>query len=201
MAGSDFINHLWWLPDSGSGPWKYGHGIELLLILVAICQVACSIPAMNDKQKMLAGMYRLITIESQDSTGVWKESGWANGGESYIIYDGLGHMAVQITPKGYSDFKWLNEEQALDDKMLKAKIDSMSATELKAAVAEFSSNYVYIANYTVDDNAGIITHHRLTSTIPAIWGTEVKRKFAVSGDTLILINPVVNRRLIWIRQK
>lgn len=87
-------------------------------------------------------MYKLYSIQSQDSTGVWRESGYGNGGESYIIYDGLGHMAVQITPKGYSDFKWLNEEQALNEKILKAKIDSMSLTELKAAVTEFSSNYV-----------------------------------------------------------
>ena len=167
----------------------------------ALYSVACSDQVIKDKNKMLAGMYKLYTIESQDSTGSWIKSGWANGGESYIVYDGLGHMAVQITPKGYSDFTWLNEEQALDDKILKAKIDSMTVTELKAAVAEFSSNYVYVANYSIDDKADIITHQRLTSTIPAIWGTEVKRKFSFSGDTLILINPVVNRRLIWLRQK
>ena len=146
-------------------------------------------------------MYKLYSIESQDSTGSWKKSGWANGGEGYIVYDGLGHMAVQITPNGYNDFNWLNEEQALDDKILNDKIDIMSTTELKAAVAEFSSNYVYVANYTIDDATDIITHQRLISTIPAIWGTEVKRKFSFSSDTLILINPVVNRRLIWIRQK
>ncbi len=77
----------------------------------------------------------------------------------------------------------------------------MSLTELKAAVTEFSSNYVYFKNYTIDDTTNIVTHNRLISTIPAIWGTEVKRKFSFSGDTLILINPVVNRRLTWLRQK
>jgi Lipocalin-like domain len=162
---------------------------------------ACSGSAKKDKNGMLAGMYKLHTIETQDSSGTWLMSGWANGGESYILYDGLGHMAVQITPKGYSDFKWLTEEQALDEKILKRKIDSMQGTELKAAVAEFCSNYVYVANYTIDDTSDIITHHRLTGTIPAIWGTKVKRKFAFRGDTLILINPVVSRRLIWVRQK
>jgi Lipocalin-like domain len=77
----------------------------------------------------------------------------------------------------------------------------MSLTELKAAVTEFSSYYVYVANYTIDDTANIVTHERITSTIPSIWGTEVKRKFSFSGDTLILINPTVNRRLTWVRQK
>jgi hypothetical protein len=171
------------------------------LALYAICFFACSGSAKKDKNGMLAGMYKLHTIETQDTSGTWLRSGWANGGESYILYDGLGHMAVQITPKGYRDFKWLSEEQALDEKLLKEKIDSMPVADLKAAVTEFSSNYVYVANYTIDDTADIITHHRLTSTVPAIWGTEVKRKFSFSGDTLILINPVVSRRLIWIRQK
>ena len=172
-----------------------------ILLIVTIYLISCSSHSQIDKNKALAGMYKLYTIESQDSTGAWIESGWANGGESYIVYACLGHMAVQITPKGYKDFKWLNEEQTSDEKILKEKIDSMSLTELKAAVAEFSSNYVYVANYTIDDTANIVTHERITSTIPSIWGTEVKRKFSFSGDTLILINPAVNRRLTWVRQK
>lgn len=171
-----------------------------ILLIVSIYLASCSNDQIN-KNKALAGMYKLYTIENQDSTGDWIESGWAKGGESYIVYDGLGHMAVQITPKGYRDFKWLNEEQLLDEKILKEKIDTMSLTELKVAVTEFSSNYVYVANYTIDDAAGIVTHKRITSTIPSIWGTEVKRKFSFSGDTLILINPTVNRRLRWVRQK
>jgi len=28
------------------------------------------------------------------------------GWRPYIVYDGLGHMAVQITPEGYKDFNW-----------------------------------------------------------------------------------------------
>ena len=174
---------------------------ELIFLFTTFFLISCSNPSQTEKNKILAGMYKLYGIQSQDSTGVWKESGWANGGESYIIYDGLGHMAVQITPKGYKDFKWLNEEEALDARTFQAKIDSMSLSELKAAVAEFASNYVYVANYSIDYTTNTITHQRLTSTIPSIWGTEVKRKFAFSGDTLILINPVVNRRLTRLRQK
>jgi Lipocalin-like domain len=173
----------------------------IILLIATISWTACSTDSQSDKNKALAGMYKLYSIQSLDSTGVWRESGYGNGGESYIIYDGLGHMAVQITPKGYSDFKWLNEEQALDETLLTAKIDSMSLPELKAAVKEFSSNYVYIANYTLDDGNNFVTHKRIIGTIPSVWGTEVKRKFSFSGDTLILVNPVVNRRLTWLRQK
>jgi hypothetical protein len=65
-----------------------------LLLFAVIYLTACSNPSKSNKNKSLAGMYKLYKIESQDSAGTWKESGWYNGGESYIIYDGLGHMAV-----------------------------------------------------------------------------------------------------------
>ena len=170
-----------------------------LLLFMVIYLISCSSPLKN-KNSLLAGMYKLYKIESQDSAGTWKESGWYNGGESYIVYDGLGHMAVQITPKGYKDFKWLDEEQAINEKMVKEKTDSMSVPELKAAVTEFASNYVYVGNYTVDDTASIVTHKRIIGTIPAVLGTEVKRKFSFNGDTIILKPLDANRRLLWIRQ-
>jgi hypothetical protein len=181
---------------------KNSNDMKLRLLLFAIIYLtACSHPAKTDAKKILAGMYKLYKIESQDSAGVWKESGRYNGGESYIIYDGLGHMAVQITPKGYNNFNWLNDEQAISETTVNEKIDSMSIPELKAAVSEFASNYVYVGNYTVDDTANIVTHHRITSTIPAVWGTAVKRKFYFNGDTITLKPLTANRRLIWIRQK
>ena len=93
---------------------------ELIFLFTTFFLISCSNPSQTEKNKILAGMYKLYGIQSQDSTGVWKEAGWANGGESYIIYDGLGHMALQITPKGYKDFKWLNEEESLDARTFQA---------------------------------------------------------------------------------
>ena len=141
-------------------------------------------------------MYKLYIMENQDSTtGQWHEDSWAKGGESYIIYDGLGHMAVQIMPKGYNDLKWLPEGQAINQEIVKQKFDSMSTTDLKAAVAEFASNYTYVANYTVDDTANVVTHYRITSSILEAWNTVAKRKFSFGGDTIILRILEGNRRL------
>ena len=172
----------------------------VILIIFSNSLKNCTSHSQNDNNDSLAGMYRLYRIEEQDSNGVWRQSDWAKGGDGYIIYDGLGHMVVQIVPKGYKDFKWLSEEKALDEKVVQQKTDSMSLSELKAAVLEFSSNYVYVADYFINDTSNIISHKRLTSTIPSIWNTDVKRKFSFSGDTLILRNPSANRILKWIRQ-
>jgi len=180
-----------------------------ILFVTILFLTSCSNQSKNSKEVSLAGMYKLWIIENQDSAGVWHEDSWAKGGESYIIYDGLGHMAVQITPKGYKDFKWLGELESINQNFVKQKVDSMSLQDLKAAVMNFSSNYVYVADYSVNDTANIITHKRISSSIPSIWGTSVKRAFTFSGDTLILsvenssvlkvLN--VNRRLKWVRQK
>ena len=110
-------------------------------------------------------------------------------------------MAVQITPKGYKDFNWLTETESINEKVVRRKVDSMSLKELKAAVVEFSSSYVYVADYSIDYSANVVTHKRVSSSIPSVWGTEVKRSFSFSGDTLILRVLNANRRLKWLRQK
>src|SRR6185295_4119656 len=109
----------------------------------------------TSKNKQLAGMYKLYSIEVQDSTGIYHHE-WASDGTGYIIYDGKGHMAVHITPKDYNGYKWvLSENETLDPAKIKAKLDGMSVDELKVALQEFVSNYVYVANYSVSDSAGV----------------------------------------------
>ena len=169
-------------------------------LLTIILLISCANKKQTDINSQLAGMYKLLIIENQDSSGAWHEQEWGKGGDGYIVYDGKGHMAVQITPKGYKDFQWLDEESSINSDKVKEKTDSMSVDQLKEAVKEFVSNYVYVGNYTIEDTADVIIHQRISSTIPSIWGTTVKRSFSFSGDTLILKNLNVNRRLKWIRQ-
>lgn len=169
--------------------------------VIVVLLVSCSDNSHIGKLSKLAGMYKLYIIEYQDSTGAWQQQDWGKGGTGYIVYDGSGHMAVQITPKGYKDFHWLDEEASINDKRVLQKMDSMSIIELKAALAEFSSSYVYFANYTIEDTADIVQHDRISSSLPVVWDTKVRRKFSFSGDTLLLLVLDGNRRLKWIRQK
>jgi hypothetical protein len=176
------------------------HTTEIVFIILLFLG-SCKNKSGADLNGQLAGMYKLYIIENRDATGEWRQQDWGKDGDGYIVYDGKGHMAVQITPKGYKDFSWLSEEAAINNDSLKQKIDDMSATDLKAAVVEFSSNYVYVANYSISDSANVVTHYRLSHTNPSLWNTTVKRKFTFKGDTLILEPLNVNRRLKWIKQK
>ena len=171
-------------------------------LTAVILLTACSNNKTSNADNSIAGLYKLQIIEKLDSTtNKWYEEDFGKGGDSYILYDGSGHMAVQITSKGYKDFDWLTEKQATDEKLLTQHIDSMSCEQLKSAVREFTSSFVYFGDYSINDTTNIITHKRLSSSIPAAWGTIVKRQFFFIGDTLTLLFPDGKMRLKWIRQK
>jgi len=139
------------------------------------------------------GLWKLHIIEYQDSTGTWQEHAWQKGGDSYILYDGLGHMAVQITPADYRNNKV---------KAPRTPIDSLTTKELRADLKTYSSNYVYTANCVILEDEQIIEHHRLSHTYPFDWGVVAQRRFQFSGDTLILmpVEPQNPLRLKWIKQ-
>lgn len=171
------------------------------LLFIPVLFFTCTNKPASNRNELLAGMYKLASIQVQDSAGVYHDE-WASDGTGYIIYDGQGHMAVHITPKTYKDYRWiLSENETLYPEKIKAKMDSMSVDELKAAVQEFVSNYVYVANYSVSDTADFVIHNRLSHTIPASWNTTVKRRFIFHGDTLELHNDSDKRKLLWIKQK
>jgi hypothetical protein len=162
--------------------------------------VACKESKPVDNRSRLAGMYKLYISENVDSSGVWHEDPWSKGGSGYIVYDGLGHMAVQILRKGYNDYQWLPEEQSLRDEFIDRKLDSMSVDGLKQAVKAFASGYFYAGNYTIEDTADVVKHQRLSTSIHSVAGSTVRRSFSFSGDTIILKVLDGNRRLKWIKQ-
>ena len=171
-----------------------------ILFIISGLSFTCADKSQRNRNGLLTGMYKLYNIQVQDSAGNWQDE-WASDGTGYIIYDGLGHMAVQITPKGYEQFKTLPENESINPGKRKAAIDSMPDEQLKEALEEFVSNYVYAGNYSVSDSADVVTHHRLIHTIPSAWNTNVQRRFIFKADTLELYNDVDRRRLKWIKQK
>ena len=170
------------------------------LFIVTVLLVACSEKKSTEKISRLSGMYKLYIAENADSNGVWHEDPWTKGGTGYIVYDGNGHMAVHITRNGYNDYKWLTEEESLQDEKINQKLDSMTTEELKAAVRAFASSYVYAGNYTIEDSADVVKHERLSTSIHSPVGSTVRRAFTFSGDTIILKVLNGNRRLKWIKQ-
>jgi len=172
----------------------------IIVFFISVVLLSCTGKTKPDRKAQLAGMYKLYISENADSNGMWHEDPWTKGGTGYIIYDGIGHMAVHITRKGYHDYKWLPEEESLRDERINQKLDSMSTEELKDAVRAFASSYVYIGNYSIEDTADVVKHERLSTSIHSPLGSTVRRAFSFSGDTIILHVLNGNRRLKWIKQ-
>ena len=146
-------------------------GVGSLIVSTAI---GCSDTKTDNS--ILAGMYKLSQIENFDTTTKqWRGDELGKDGDSYILYDGIGHMAVHITSKNYKDFTWLTQRQATSKEFFESYIDSMPSGQLRPALKEFTST----ANYCVDNDSGIVTHNRLSSSAPSVWGTQAKRRLPI----------------------
>ncbi len=136
------------------------------------------------------GMWKLDIFESYDSiAGTWSRWETPKYHDGYILYDGKGHMAVHLSPKGYQDFD------------LSENVDSLDKEGLMKRLRFYETNYVYFADYETKD--GFINHHRLSATDPKNWGTVLTRDFEFKNDTLILSAREIidgNRlRLRWVK--
>jgi len=145
-------------------------------LIVGLFILAIASTCMNKQQNSdskFQGMWKLDKIEAFDSlSSEWKYYETDTYTNGYILYDGLGHMGVHLTPKGYEDFE------------PNKNIDSLDIKGLKDLVTFYKSNFVYFADYKIIDSS--IAHYRLSATNPVNWGTTLTRDFEFRNDTLIL---------------
>ena len=90
-----------------------------------------------------------------------------------LMYDGLGHMAVQLL---------------VPDRPLFASPDWTEGTPTEIETA-FEGFVAYYGDYTLDEAAGTITHHLKGAHYPNWIGTQQVRTFRFEGDTLVLSTP------------
>jgi hypothetical protein len=161
-----------------------------LPILFLALSGSCIHSERNSMEDKLRGMWKLDKFEAYDSIShKWGDDFTRIGYSGYILYDGLGHMAVHLLPKGYNDFD------------SGKKLDSISKDELREIAKIYESNYVYFADYKIE--GGKVYHTKLSATNPKDKGSIAIREFEFIGDTLILkpkekINGL-RLRLKWVK--
>lgn len=138
------------------------------------------------------GMWKLDKYESFDSaSGIWQNMESRNGYTGYIIYDGMGHVGVQLIPPGLKNFD------------SNKNIDSLNKKELKQTLQLYLSSFDYFGNCKVIPNQNLIEHHKLSSNHPEELGTTISRHFEFKSDTLILTaSELINghkTRLRWVK--
>ncbi|MBA2610501.1 MAG: lipocalin-like domain-containing protein [Bacteroidetes bacterium] len=120
--------------------------------------------------EQLKGLWILDKYEMYDSlSGKWSIETSRMGYIGYILFDDIGHMAVQITPADYHEFD------------INKKADSVG---MKVVVNYYSNNLIYFADYKVEGST--LEHKILSSTNPESIGAILKRDFEIKGKTLLL---------------
>src|SRR5450432_605241 len=123
--------------------------------------------------KRFAGAWRLVSVDG-NPPGL---AGFYDRPTGMIVYLASGRMAVQIAAKaGRKPFAPFNQGR-------------LSATPEEKAAA-FDSYLAYYGTYTVDGQAGTVTHHIEDYSVPGRRGTANIRWFEFRGDDHLVLIPV-----------
>ena len=160
----------------------------LLTLLFVFCLIyACQSPQNPpvQQQEAVKGLWKLFSMEVKDSLGNW--SAYRGGMQGFLLYDGNGSMALHLSTDGYEN----------TDLEIKNFTDTIALEKLQY----LTNFYGYMGQYRIIDSASIVEHTRISHSNPNDWGKTVQRRFAFSGDTLV-ITPVesanANLKLKWL---
>jgi hypothetical protein len=143
--------------------------LPILFGLVAVPGV----PQQNQIAKRFAGAWRLVSVEG-NPPGL---PGFYDRPSGMIVYLASGQMAVQIAARAdRKAFAPFNRGR-------------LSATPEEKAAA-FDSYLAYYGTYTVDGQAGTVTHHIEDYSVPGRRGTTNVRWFEFSGGDRLVLIPV-----------
>ena len=127
----------------------------------------------QDLKNKFLGTWKLVAAEAQQPTGEVMPYRYGAGSIGYIMYDATGHMAVQIMQPNRPPFA-------------SGDLDTGTPEEIEAA---FEGYGAYFGTYEIHEAEGFVIHRVEGSLFPNNVGTEQKRFFEFSGDTLILKPP------------
>ena len=130
----------------------------------------------DDIAKRLMGAWRYLGTRLNGAN-------WDRGAnpKGMIYYGPHGEMAVQIAP----------------DVERKRAGTVMTAEEAKRALTDYIA---YFGSYSIDAEAGTVTHHRQASIQPGDSG-DLVRRYEFTGDRLTLRSPDSTLEVTWERIK
>jgi hypothetical protein len=115
------------------------------------------------------GVWTLVTLQSIGADGVaFYPLGPDLAGQ--LVYDVSGRMSAQIVRTDHPRFASDDNTQALPDEM----------------AAAWRGYIGYFGTFTIDPEAGVVTHHVEGAWFPNLDGTDVVRTCRLDGDRLVL---------------
>lgn len=165
---------------------------------VAAVQSAPTKNARGTAVERLAGWWRLVSRVTTGPDGkVLTDPGLSATPSGFLVYDRFGHVAAQLSRLGRT-VEMLGEECHAAERARGTSNNSQTVLGYDA----------YFGTYTVDEEAGVVTHHIEGALFPGDIGKALKRHFTLSGDALTIKYHIhsadgtpVERTLEWARVK
>ena len=150
----------------------------LLFLVLISCKNQKNLSASTQP---LTGLWLLDKYETYDAfKGEWMVETARIGCVGYVLFDGLGHLALQIMPAN-NDF-----------------IMNKDSTGVKGGLDYYENSLIYFADYTLDGKE--LEQKIVSSTNTEVIGTILKRNFEVKEKVLLITpNQIPNRPLIRMR--
>ena len=146
----------------------------------------------------LVGGWRLVSRVTTAADGrILVDPGLSAMPSGVLIYDHAGHVAAQLSRPGRT-VETLGDECRAAEKV-------KGTNDTAQTILGYDA---YFGTYTVDAKGGVVTHHLESALFPGDIGKDIRRNFAISGDTLtikfhttIADGTSVVRTLVWTRMK
>jgi Lipocalin-like domain len=144
------------------------------LLVVGFCSLAilfsARVKAADSPNQKLIGTWRLTSFEDRPSSGPVKYP-FGRTPSGLLIYDGTGHMSIQIVNLPHPKVASGDEDKITDAEKL----------------ALFGAYEAYFGTYTVDWEKHVVTHNVEGDLRDVYIGTAQQRPFELDGDHLSLL--------------
>jgi hypothetical protein len=134
----------------------------------------------------LLGAWRLITCEVVDADGTMSYP-MGDNVAGQLMYDDSGRVSAQLVRADQSPFASEDWRQATPDEM----------------TAAWPNYFGYYGTFTVDADAGTVTHHIDFGWFPNLTGTEQVRNYRFDNNQLVLNADTAwgKVRVVWERSR
>jgi hypothetical protein len=154
---------------------------------------------MNPDESIFLGFWRLHSFVRKSEANTDYPFGRTPSG--LIIYGSSGLMSVQLGRNPLPGFSTENTD-SFDPNLEPVYGGEGKDCSWDEVNSVFDSYLAYFGRYTIDSEAGTVTHHVEASNRPAFLKRNLIRKYCFSGNILVLSPPVTNEMsadLVWER--
>ena len=142
----------------------------LCVAVPATCEATAPIAA-----KDLVGSWRLLSIETEDASGIHADPFYGSGTTGMLIYDASGTICVQIA----------GAQRPRVDAPAKRPGATGKAIVARSKVALLDSYYAYCGSWEFDAATATATHHVRTSLYSGEEGASYSQQVQIDGRHLV----------------